>query len=307
MTVTDELMSNPHELADSPFADSAQRESSSTRELQDTGNSRNVVAWHIVVDEENLEPSELAFGTRIVGQFPPEEFVRNVGGVIVDAGAYGRIGPLIQWVAGEAETVSFSAKLWSSHRHDHTARDKLEILERLTKPAEPVKRPPIVRLFWGNAIPGGIQCMVQSIGGVKYIDVREDGSPRGIDLQITVKKYTPFIIDRQSSSAMEQTPRYVARDGDTYEMIALRRYGDPLIGVALRQMNPRYPMEEWAPSDYAELQAGETIKLYDRSDIDTNGITPRSHVLNLLDPVTAVTWRYYFKKRGLHVNVIPRR
>jgi len=260
-----------------------------------------------MVVEEETNDDNLTYGTRIVGQFPPTDLTKNVGATIADAGAYGRENPIVQWVAGEAQTISFNAKLWSSNRDDQTARDKLAILELLTKPVSPMNRPPVVRFFWGEAIPGGMACLVQSIGGIQYLDVRSDGSVRGVDLQITLKRYVEFQIQRSVDTPMERTPKYVVRDGDTYEMIAYRRYGDPLLGVALRQMNPRFPMEPWAPADYAELQAGESIKLYDRSDIDSHGVKPASHIMNLKDPVTAITWRYYFKKRGSHIGVIPRR
>ena len=299
---TDLLRSTP---SDSSFAEADQNRDN-VPDSTSTGPAHNFVSWHMVV-EEDVDGNEYSYGYRFTGQFPPESLSRDVSYNIAAAGAYGRKSPLIQWTAGELETVSFGVKLWSDHRSDQTAKQRLEILEGIAAPVEQLKRPVLVRFFWGDVIPGGILCFIQSLGGINYEDVRLDGTARSVTLQITLHKFTQFVLDRNVDTPMEQTPKYVVRDGDTYEMIALRRYGNPIAGVPLRIMNPRSPMEPWAPADLAELQAGESIKLFDKSDVEAQGVKPTCHMFNLSDPNVAAVWKYYFSKRGMHTNVIPRR
>lgn len=266
----------------------------------------NAVVWHLLVMEDTND-SSLRSGQRITGQFPLQEGRHELSAIIPEGGGFSRGNPLIQWVGGSVETFAFQARLFSEHRDDQTARDKFEELKLLRKPHEPMKRPPLTRFFWGDAIPGGMPCFIQSLGGVEYDDIRPDGSIRGVSLNITLKRYTPFTIERVTTSALERTPTYTVRDGDTYEMIAQRVWGDPMLGVPLRQQNPRYPMKKWAPKLIADLQANETIKLYPRRDLDSLPIRPQSHIFNPISASANDLRRYYFAQRAMKISVVPKK
>jgi hypothetical protein len=267
---------------------------------------RDAKRWHLLL-EEPAPNIDLNTGDRIYGQFTPQEFSHDLSANVPDAGGFSRANPLVQWVGGSVETITFQARLFSEHKDDQTAADKLEVLKNLRIPSPPNTRPPLTRFFWGDAIPGGMQCYVQSLGGIKYDEIRTDGTIRGLSLNISLKRYTPFRIVRVLSTPMEQTPTHAVKDGETYEMIAQREWGDPLLGVVLRRMNPRFPMEKWAPKGVADLVANETIKIFDRSEVTRERIKPTSHIFDEDSITSAENRRYFFAQRGAKTAILPKR
>lgn len=267
---------------------------------------RDAVVWHLLILEDTND-SDLRAGTRITGQFTAQQFTHNIGANVPEASGFGRSHPLVQWVGGAAETLSFQARLFSEHSEDFTATDKFELLKLMVKPHDPLKRPPLARFYWGNAIPGGMKCMINSIGGVTYDEIRLDGSIRGLVLNITLKRHFPFRVIRITTSPVERTPTHIVKDGETYEMIAYRRWGDPMLGVPLRQQNPRFPMQKWAPKGIADLVRNETIKLYPRRDLDSVPIKPQCHIFDPDNQAAADNRRFYFATRGLKTAVVPKR
>ena len=267
---------------------------------------RDAKLWHLLLYED--APSvNLSAGDRIYGQFTPQEFTHQLSAQVPESGGYSRTNPLVQWVGGAVETFTFQARLFSQHKDDTTASDKFNQLKLLRQSLPPMNRPPVTRFFWGNIFPGGVPCFVESLGGVKYDEIRPDGSIRGLTLSITLKRTTPFRVVRNVESPVEQTPLHTIRDGETYEMIAYRRWGDPMLGVVLRRMNPRFPMEKWAPKGLADLTSNEQIKLYDRQDMTKTSIKPTSHIFDQDDQVASDIRRYYFEERSLKTTVLPRR
>jgi len=275
-------------------------------ENQPSQSSRDSYPWHLLVMEDTTD-TELTIGYRITGQFTPTNPTHNLGNTLVEAGGFSRSQPLMQWVGGALETFAFEARLFSEHSKDNTARDKLEILKFLTQPCQPMGRPPLTRFFWGDLIPGGMPCFVDSLGGIAYDEIRPDGSMRGATLNITLKRYTPFTIERTTTSPVERTPTHIVSSGETYEMIAMRYWGDPMLGVPLRQQNPRYPMQEWAPKKIADLSPGDTIKLYPRRDLDRDKIRPTSHIFNPDDRAAADLRRFYFMTLAAKTGIIIKR
>lgn len=267
---------------------------------------RDAKVWHLLV-QEDAPTANLRQGDRIYGQFTPQDMTHQLGANVPEAGGFSRTNPLVQWVGGSVETLTFQARLFSEHSQDQTAAKKLSILKKLRESLPPMNRPPITTFFWGQAFPGGIRCLVESLGGVKYDEIRPDGTLRGVTLSITLKKVTYHNFVRNVESPVEQTPRHTVREGETYEMIALRRWGDPMFGVPLRQMNPRFPMEKWAPEGFADLQPNEQIKLYDRNELTKEPIRPTCHLFNPNDLVSSDIRRYYFQERGRLASLMPRR
>lgn len=262
--------------------------------------------WHLLVMED-VTNEDIHIGQRITGQFTPQNATHSIGANLPEAGGFSRAHPLMQWVGGKMETFSIEVRLFSEHSKDQTAREKIELFKLLVKPMEPLGRPPLMRFFWGDVIPGGMPCFIESLGGIRYDEIRPDGSIRGATLTMSFKRFTPFTIERITTSPVERTPIHHVRTGETYEMIALRHFGDPLLGVALRQQNPRFPMKKWAPRGIADLTAGETIKLYPKRDLDGDRIRPQSHIFNENNRASADLRRYYFMTRAEKTSIIPKR
>ena len=265
---------------------------------------QDVRQWYMIVAETTAFVSE---GARITGQFTPQQVSQNIASNIVEAGGFSRAAPIIQWVGGQIRTFTFQARLFSLHRDDYTAEQKLQQLEFLMEPTLTLKRPPLVNFYWGNAIPSGFPCFIESLGGVTYDEIRQDQSLRGVTLNISLKKFTQFRVEQVAAPQTERTPIHVVKHGETYEMIAKRRYGDPLVGVLLRQRNDRFPMRKKAPKGVADLDTGEEIKLYSINEMKRADVRPQCHVLREDNFISANNRRRFFVIRGQEVAAIPRK
>lgn len=309
----DELQDNPfNELRPNPYSDGegntlseTQNETRFDTEHDVESTTRNVKQWYMIVMEDS---GIFNVGDRISGQFTPQQVVQNIGAKIVEGGGFSRTSPIIQWAGGQLRSVSMNVRLFSEHKDDHTAEAKLNQLERLVDEYHRLtNRPPLVSFFWGIAFPDGIPCFIESLGNIAYDEIREDGSIRGVTLNVTLKRHQRYIVEQTTLPEVEQTPAHVVKDGETYEMIAYRRYGDPLLGVLLRQMNPRSPMTAQFPAQVADLQAGERVKLYPKNQLNRERIRPLCHLLRQDSYITADNRRYFFELRSKEMTAFPRK
>ena len=234
-----------------------------------------VKLWYLQVEEDTEIFQRGAM--RIAGQFIPQQISQKIEAVIGEAGGFARNQPIINWLGGALREVTFQARLFSNHSQDFSARDKLRLLELLMVKHRPLGRPPLVKFTWGDSIQGGMLCLVSSLGGVTYDEVRTDGSIRGVTLNITLKRFQRYRFQQTVAIVPERTPSHIVKDGETYEMIAYRHYNDPMIGVTLRQENPRSPMKKGAPSQVADLTAGDVVKIYNQNELGRP--RPTNHIL----------------------------
>lgn len=265
---------------------------------------RSVKQWYFIVQEDC---ANFQRGSRIASQFTPQQVQRNLGENVVEGGGFSRESPIIQWVGGMLESFTFEARFFSEHSQDNTAAEKLEQLELLRKRDSTLGRPPLLAFYWGVAIPDGFPCLLDSMGTISYDEIREDGTIRGFTCQITVKRFTEYQLETTPVSQGERTPVYVAKHGDTYESIAAWRYGDPLLGVLLRQMNGRAPMVKNAPTGASDLKPGEEIKLYPINELQREKIQPLCHVLKSNNRLAVENRRRFFELRSTIRAVLPRR
>jgi hypothetical protein len=201
----------------------------------------------------------------IVFQFVPTGLQEAWGSAFASASALGMPNPVLQFTRGEQKTVTFEARLFA----DNADVSVDVLLQRLKSAAQTdplLRRPPIWVFSWGRQFD--YQVVVESIGGIKYDTLRQDGSLRGVSLQITLKRYesfAPFV--GSDPDAREHNTFYRAvQEGDLWETLAERQYGDPLLGEFVRRQNPSQP----TPS------LGTTVALPDREKIQDIPLAPDS-------------------------------
>lgn len=262
---------------------------------------RSAKHWYMIVAEEGRVFKR---GSRLSGQFTAQQVQHNIGAKITENAGFSRQSPIISWVGGNADSFTFQARLFSEHEDDLSPRKKYEIMKALMKRDEQLGRPPLVLFFWGNLIPDGFKCMIESIGNISYDELTNAGNFRGATLNISLKKWTEFKIEQVPISSTERTPVYIVKDGDTYEMIAYRMYGDPLLGVLLAQMNKRSPIEKYAPVGVTSLKPGEQIKIFPISDMLKQRIQPQTSLLQLNNRLSLMNRRYFFGLRSKEIGVI---
>jgi len=183
--------------------------------------------WSLVCLEGVFEDQE------IKGQFPPEAFTENVSTSWSDLAIAKRREPILQWSRGEAETASFSAKLWAERLSDDIL-SQVTMIRATVEPDADLGRPPLWRFAWG---PIEFDCVVVEVGGIVYDGLWSDGRIKGVTFALRLRK----VVDKLSLEPID--PAAPVHDslyspvvaGETFESMAGRQYGEPMIGVLLRQ------------------------------------------------------------------------
>lgn len=229
-----------------------------------------VKKW-VLFDKENLEEIE--------GQFIPQNMTRELSGNIAEVSSVNRQYPILQWVGGVNETYTFTARLWAKDSTDNTVGEKLQRLEKLVVRNRDLGRPPVCAFYWGDDPSLAADVLVQSLGGITYDEImppvkNDRGVPisllRGVTLQITLRRFVEVDLKLTDPSEKERQTRIRrARKGDTYESIALDEYGDPSLGILLRQLNPRIP-----GMDVSDLTVLDPVHAFDESFLLTKQIQP---------------------------------
>ena len=232
-------------------------------------------------------------GREIKGHFTGEAYTENISTSWGSLAVPKRRTPFTQWMRGEHETVTYEAMFFLER--DLISRgkaifgledllDELKLLKRTVIPDPKLNRPPTFRFIMGDI---EFDTCVESIGGVVFDELRKDGVVKSFTCSITLRK----IIERamltttdpsKLKSASKLTPIVT---GETYETLARNEYRNPLIGIALRDVqdsdgtfvNPKvFP------------KAGTIVHLPGRDFFRNVKITPNSkHLGDSVDAVAA--------------------
>jgi len=109
-------------------------------------------------------------------------------------------------------------------------------------------RPPVLHFWVGDYTLKIDNCILESLSGITYHDFRDDGSPREISFTVNLREYTEFSLLVEAGG---ETRYHRAKEHDYYERITEREYGDPMLGVVIRDRHPTKP----------NLEVGEVVKL----------------------------------------------
>lgn len=177
--------------------------------------------------------------SRIPFQFVAENVTQAFSAGWAEGNAMNRDNPILQFTHGMQKVLSFEARLFAETNVD-TIQPLIEKLEASVTRDPKLGRPPIWIFVWGSVFD--IQCVVESIGGVRYDNIRPDGTFRGATCSMTLRRYEPFDLEVTDPDARPKDTFYrVVREGDLWEHLAARQYGDALKGELLRRLNPSQP------------------------------------------------------------------
>ena len=172
-------------------------------------------------------------GDKITGQFVAQEFSEEISTTWVSLPIPRRVYPHEQWVRGEAETATFIARLWAEKFTNDVLKDVNKIKATIA-PDTKLGRPPIWRFAWGQI---EFDCVVTSLGGVRYDELWADGRIKGVSFPLTLRKIgDPLSLSPTDPSKPPHLSRYKpVVEGDTFESLAAGQYGQGMLGVFLRQ------------------------------------------------------------------------
>ena len=209
-----------------------------------------------------------------VGQFIAEGVSRQAASNIAVASSPNRQNPIVQWISGREERITFTAKMWANNE-DESIEDRIDRLEQLRNRQDDLRRPPICMFSLGNVRSMSMEVLVETLGGIQYSELRPDGTPRGVTFQIGLIKFVELPLEPTDPSSPDNMTRVRrAREGDTYESIAASEYGDPELGILLRQENPRTP-----GMDLADLSPGDGVHIFPETFLRTLLLQPAWHGL----------------------------
>lgn len=239
------------------------------------------VNWKIT----NLDTNEV-----FEPQFPIDDAIGvsiNEGSTLSERSRFGFQDTLLQWKSGKAETLTFPTRLFAEHYGDDIQK-KVEQLRSLAKKDERLGRSPICLFVYGFAITEYV--MVESVNPVLR-GVLPSGSSRDVVFNITLKKYTPFSQKPLDPSRPAKESYYLVASAaeQSYEALALRFYGDPLLGDRLRKRHPAHPT---AP------RVGQYTKIPSREVIQREAVEPSSHVFSRADTETETAYQRIVEARG---------
>ena len=184
-----------------------------------------------LLDKQSSAPAEIVF------QFKPINFTENQAANWASSSSLGRDNPILQYNSGDQVVYEFEAQFWAETEAD-AIETIIEALRNARRRDDNLGRPPLWNFNWGSIISDNV--VVKSVGDIRYSDVRPDGTARGANCRITLWKYEQTdIILTDPNKPLPSTYYRPAKVGEIWEQVALREYGDPLLGDALRRMNPQ--------------------------------------------------------------------
>jgi hypothetical protein len=181
------------------------------------------------------------------GQFRPTGLSENISAAYSEVGTLGLAQPVVQFVRGNLDTITFTARCWAYSQgllglgpmknvfSQDDIEGAVEAIKNMCRPDEKLGRPHVYVLGIGGTFQR--QVVVQSVGGIKYDNMRpaQGGSLRGVTFDITCLRYVAF---GEATTKAAESLIYRAKEGDFYETIAANLYNQPLLGEALRRRNP---------------------------------------------------------------------
>jgi hypothetical protein len=219
----------------------------------------------------------------LTGQFTSTDLVENISANYAEFRSLGRAQPILMFEDNANDTMTFGVRFWAQHNGlfgfgilSDKIDDKVSQLRSLPRPVASLGRPRIFDFSLGESI--SMRCVVAGVGGISYDRARPmTGDLRGVTTSITLKRFEEYDVSVAGRAAESLVQPFLA--DDSYEIMAQKFYGEPVLGEALRRRNPELPLP----------RAGTFIHLPPKQSL-ANGfaLTPQSPVLKKSDATDAL-------------------
>jgi Contractile injection system tube protein/LysM domain len=172
--------------------------------------------------------------------FNPTQYTLDRTNQIAEIGIPGQSAPLMQYVRGNARTLSMEL-MFDTYEEQTDVRVYTELVYGLLAINPITHAPPICTFVWGSFL---FRCIVESASG-RFTLFLSSGTPARATLTVSLKEYIdPDLLVRWApTESADHTKLYTVQQGDTLSGIAAAEYGDPArwrpIADANRLANPR--------------------------------------------------------------------
>lgn len=186
----------------------------------------------------SLDTSEV-----IEGQFIPQDLTENISSDYTSTQTTARGAPFVHFSAQGGRSITFTARVFAKHQGlfgvlQDEVEDLVSKIRRCPSVDSALGRPHVWLFEAGQYV--SMNCVVRSVGGITYDRMRPlDGSLRGISCRFDLLEFKDYATEATTSNESLVVPIF---EGDSYELIASRHYGDPNVGEALRRRHPERPI-----------------------------------------------------------------
>lgn len=178
-------------------------------------------------------------GEKIEVLFNPEQYSINKSNQFSSVAIPGRSSPLIQFIRGEAETLTVDL-FFDTYTYENGVDVRKKYIDKITNLLQidsDLHAPPVCEFAWGQDF--SFRGIIESANR-RFTMFKEDGTPVRAVLSLTFRQYGEKKIPTHSP---DRTKRRVVKEGDTLWLFAAREYGDPSkwrnIAIANNIDNPR--------------------------------------------------------------------
>jgi hypothetical protein len=192
-------------------------------------------------------------GSPIEVSFNPTEFTLSKGVQNADVNIPGLDSPIIQFVRGQAETLSLDLFFDSTESgmddNATSVTHKTDPFYELIKIQGKTHAPPICLFSWGSDFPGrrtsqdsqnrqAFKCIVESVKQ-RFTLFSPQGVPLRATLTVLLKEYKTLAeqIDEINKSSPDRTHSHVVQASETLSQIAASVYNDPSKWRAIADQN----------------------------------------------------------------------
>jgi len=192
------------------------------------------------------------------GQFPAENVTRGAGSNYQVTTALNRQNPIIQFINGELDTLSVQSRFWRKDLFDEAPTDRIDKLLEWTRVDKKLRRPPILTFALGDGLGLTMQVVLEKVDSIVYGNPNALGGIREVSFSLSMRSQVPFDINE---TEVTDTRYHRVKEGEFYELIAQREYGNPMLGIFIRRLHPTKPIAN--PGDVVKLPAVETARIAD--------------------------------------------
>lgn len=204
-------------------------------------------------------------GQTVEGDFEASDINRTVSSNWAVHHSLNQRKPVLQFLSGNADKLSFRARVFASHAFDKIT-EKFQTLVAWVQRDPDLSRPPIVLFSVGDgddAYFDNALAVIESVSDIQYDSPTVSGTIRGISFTINLLEYTEYSLE----NIPPPETRYAhAKTGEYMELLAVREYGEPLLGDVIRDRHPALQI----------VSPGDIVKLPSLAAIQDSVIAPRS-------------------------------
>jgi nucleoid-associated protein YgaU len=219
---------------------------------------------------QRISPAGKDIGSPMLLSYAPTELAFSKAATFADVAIPGLEQPVLQFVRGEAETLSMelffdSTGLGGTGAGAVAVTDEVEAFHRLVAVSGALHAPPLVRVLWGENFPGtamgesenagrSFTAVVTSVAR-RFTLFNPEGKPLRATVSVALKHYATIAdqIAAINYQSADHTRIHVVTEGETLPLIAHDAYADARRWRIIAEHNDLSQVRDLAPGTRLEL------------------------------------------------------